>query len=477
MLLQQNVLQRFVPSNGKPSNCTQIFGVFTVFLAAFTSGIYFSWTSPAIPILISNSTHLKTIMTLEEASYFTVIPAVASAVTSPIMAILIDVFGRKPILMFMAVPHLLAWILIITAENTYVFYISRFLSGIADAVLFNAGATYIGEIAIPSVRGSWGNLLVLGIYFGQLLVNIVGAYHNIRTTAYIFISIPIIYLFLMLLLPETPYFLLMKKQEAKARESLQILRWTNNVEDELVALTNDVNRQVSESGTFKDIFTIPTNRKALLLSIAIRGAQQLSGLPAFAMYTQFMFQQAGGDISASTSAIIYNALLCFLVSAFAFFVDRFGRKPLMTFSSFACGVILLIEATYFCVDQHQIIDTTNLKWMPLTGMLAYIVVCSSGLGILPTLMLSELFSASIKSKALCVLHICFSIYILSVSKLFQVLTSSFGLYVPIYLFSFCCFLSTIFSYYCMPETKGKTLEEIQQILKGHKIDNNKKTSA
>ncbi|KAF2880842.1 hypothetical protein ILUMI_25331 [Ignelater luminosus] len=281
----------------------------------------------------------------------------------------------------------------------------------------------------------------------------------------------------MLLLPETPYFLLKKEQEGKARESLKILRWTNNVEDELVSLTKDVKRQISESGTFKDIFTIPTNRKALLLSIAIRGAQQLSGLPAFAVYTQFMFQQAGGDISASTSAILYNGLIWILVSAFAFCVDRFGRKPLMTFSSFASGVVLLIEATYFYVDQYHIIDTTDLKWMPLAGMLTYIVVCSSGLGILPTLMLSELFSASIKSKALCVLHISFSIYILTISKLFQVLTSNFGLYVPFYLFSGCCFLGTIFSYYCMPETKGKTLEEIQQSLKGNRIDKNKKIFA
>ncbi|KAF2880844.1 hypothetical protein ILUMI_25333 [Ignelater luminosus] len=392
------------------------------------------------------------------------------------MAILIDVFGRKPLLMFTAIPQLCSWILVIAAKNIYVFYLSRFLQGIGDAVIFNAGATYIGEIAIPSVRGSWGNLFAVCTYLGQLLVNIVGAYYNIRTTAYIFISLPVIFFILMLLLPETPYFLLMKEREAEAYKSLRILRWINNVEDELISLTKDVKRQNSESGTFKDVFTIPTNRKALLISMAIRGAQQFSGLAGFNVYTQYLFNKAGGDVSAAMSAIIYNAILFLLIFAFAFVVDKFGRKPLMTFSSFACCIVLLIEATYFCVDQYRIIDTTNLKWMPLVGMLTFILVCSSGLGILPSLMLSELFSASIKSKALCIIHICFSVYILSVSKLFQVLTSNFGLYVPFYFFSFCCFLSTIFSYYCMPETKGKTLEEIQQSLRGHKTDQSKKIS-
>lgn len=465
MIEQNSVWTRLIPYDGKSHKWPQVFAIFVVALSCVTAGALFSWPSPAIPILISNASHIE-VISLEEASYFAVIPPVAAAIAAPFLAVLVDVIGRKKAVMFIAVPHLLSWTLIALANNLYIFYLSRFLNGIADATLFSALATYVGEIAVPSVRGSWGNLVAIGIYFGQFIVNVVGAYFDIRTTAYIFGCLPIIYLFLTALLPESPYFLVMKGREKEAREALQTLNWKEDVEDELISLTKDVNRQISESGTLKDLFTIPTNRKALWISVAIRGSQQLSGLPAFAVYTQYMFNQAGGDLSAATSAMIYSGALFLAITGFAFVVDKFGRKPMMTFSSFGCGIVLAIEATYFYLDQKGIVDTSGITWIPLGGMLTYIVVCSAGLGIIPTLMLGELFSASVKGKALCVLNISFSIYILSVSKLFQTLTSSFGMYVPFYFFAACCAVSTVFSYFFIPETKGKTLEEIQFILKG-----------
>lgn len=274
----------------------------------------------------------------------------------------------------------------------------------------------------------------------------------------------------MAFVPESPYFYLMRNDVKEARKSLKRLRWMKDVEKELLRLTDDVNRQVSESGTFKDLFVIPTNRKALLISIAIRGCQQLSGLSAFAVYTQYIFDQAGGHLSSTMSAIIFTAALVLSISGFAFIVDRFGRKPLMIFSNFTCFVVLLIVATYFYIAQETEIDISHLKWIPLAGMVSYIILCSSGLGILPTLMLGELFSASIKAKALCILNICFAIYVLSVSKLYQALSHHFGMFVPFYLFSACCLLGVIFSYYYVPETRGKTLEEIQQTLRGRVQD-------
>lgn len=372
--------------------------------------------------------------------------------------------------MFIAIPQFLSWILIASAENVYIFYLSRFFTGIGEAALFGALPTYIGEISEPHVRGSWGNIVSISIYLGQFMINVVGGYCTIRTTAVIFGCIPVIHIILMAFVPESPYFYLMRNDVKEARKSLKRLRWMKDVEKELLRLTDDVNRQVSESGTFKDLFVIPTNRKALLISIAIRGCQQLSGLSAFAVYTQYIFDQAGGHLSSTMSAIIFTAALVLSISGFAFIVDRFGRKPLMIFSNFTCFVVLLIVATYFYIAQETEIDISHLKWIPLAGMVSYIILCSSGLGILPTLMLGELFSASIKAKALCILNICFAIYVLSVSKLYQALSHHFGMFVPFYLFSACCLLGVIFSYYYVPETRGKTLEEIQQTLRGRVQD-------
>lgn len=433
-------------------------------LGAFTSGVFYSWTSPSIPILISNSSEIN-IITLEVASYFTVISPIAAVVSVPFFSVLIDIVGRKKMIIFAAIPHTAAWILIAFAENYYTFYISRVVSGVVDGIIFCTVPIYIGEVSTPSVRGSWGNLFAISLCLGQFFINVVGAYCTIRTTAYIFCCVPIIYGILCLAIPESPYYLIMKGRKNEARDALRILRWTENIDGEFATLEHDVQRQISEPGKLKDLIMIPSNRKALLISIAVRAGQQLSGIPAFGMYTQFLFNQAGGNISASISSIIYASALLVMVIVAAFFVDKFGRKTLMTFSSFFCGIILCVEATYFYIDTETTIDMSNLKWLPITGMLIYIVTFSSGLAVVPTLMMGELFSASIKSKALCVLCICVSLFVLTVSKLFQTLTVNFGMYVPFYFFSACCFGSTIISYYWVLETKGRTLEEIQQDLK------------
>lgn len=467
MKYRPNFIERYVPYDEKSHNWPQILTIFIVALGGFSSSALYTWTSPSIPILISNISHIETV-TIEAASYLTVISPISAAIASPLVALALDLIGRKKTVLFIAVPHITACLLVIFAKNIYVLYASRFVAGLGDAVLFCGIPTYIGEIAVPSVRGSWGNLVAIGIYFGQFTMNVVGSYYDIITTASILIWVPIIMACFTMILPESPYYLLMKGREDEARNVLRKFRWRADVEHELSSLSQDVQRQISESGTFKDLITIATNRKALLISIAIRGCQQLSGLPAFAVYTQYMFNEAGGNLSASTSAIIYTGVLFCMTSGYAFVVERFGRRPLMIFSSFGCAIVLLTEATYFLVDQKFGVDVSGVRWIPLAGMICYIVVCSSGLGIIPTLMLGELFSTSVKGKALCVLNICFSIYILSVSKLFQVLTTNFGMYVPFFLFSGCCFVGTVFSYFCIPETKGKTLEEIQEIFRGGK---------
>lgn len=427
----------------------------------------FSWSSPSIPALIAEDGPYR--FTLEQCSYLTVIPPIATAVCSLVYADLINKIGRKYGVLIMGIPHITSLLLTAFARNIYVFYVARAIAGFADAGLFSAMPSYIGEIASPKVRGTWGNCMTLNIYIGQCLVNIIGGYTSVRNTALISLCFPLLFICSFAFVPESPYYYMMKGKRDEAGKALKALRRTEKVEVELSQLESDVKRQMSEPGTWKDLFMIKSNRRALVAGMFLRWSQQLSGISSFAVYTQYIFRQAGGSLNAVDSAIIFQGSLVIGNFIASLLVDKIGRRSAMMYSLLCSSIVTTgITVFFYIAYAYPGIDLSSFQWVPLAGMLLYVAFYSFGIGIVPTLMLGELFSTSIKGKGLCVLIISFSAAVSIITKVFQIMEVNFGLYAPFALFSLCSFASTFFTYWLVPETKGKTLEEIQQILKGNK---------
>lgn len=347
-------------------------------------------------------------------------------------------------------------------------YIGRFITGIAEGALFTVLPMYLGEIAEPRIRGVLGSSLSVAFIGGILLINCYGSYVSVYTAAFISMGVPVLFLTTFIWMPESPYYYLMKGRTQDARKSLRILRKTNDVENELTKLSLDVERQISEPGSIKDLFTSKTNRKAFLIILGLRTVQVYSGLAAFNLYTQRIFEQAGGHISPSLSAIIYTATQMTVTFFGSLLVDKFGRRPLLIVSCGCSATLLVVEGLYFYFKTAGY-DMTMFKVVPLVGMMLYIISFSLGLGVAPNLMLGELFAANVKAKALSILTIYFAVGISTSSKLFQVLEHNFGMCVPFFTFSVICYSGVFFAYYCVPETKGKTLEEIQELLRGKQV--------
>jgi len=276
----------------------------------------------------------------------------------------------------------------------------------------------------------------------------------------------VLFLLTFVWMPDSPYFLLAKGRTEDARKSLQYLRRMRNVDTELASITADVQRQLSEPGRMRDIFSINTNLKAFLILIGLRTFQQLSGISAIGFYTQVVFEQAGGSFTPAESAIICSIMQFVFACFSSILVDKFGRKPLFIFSSLGTASILIIMGVYFCFHSSGY-DMSLFMWLPVIAMVSYYVVCASGLLMVPNLMTGELLSVSVKSKALGIINIYLGVIMAISSKLLQFLDSTFGMHVPFFVFGICCLISAIFCYVIVPETKGKTLEQIQQILKGN----------
>ncbi|XP_065165832.1 uncharacterized protein [Atheta coriaria] len=455
--------------NGK--QWRQVYSILIVCLNTISTGQCLAWTSPFIPILRQQG------VSMEEATYLSIIPPLTTIIASPLVGKLIDWIGRRPAILSVTLSYTIYWLLIIIAANAttspaseylprplYIYYAARVFNGIGDSCVFSTIPCYVTEITTPSVRGTWGNCISLSIFFGQFLMNIIGSYLSIANTAYVCLLLPLVFILNYFFIKETPYYLLMKGRVDDARSSLQWLRNTSAtyVEEELIQLTSDVQRQMSETGRYYDLIKISSNRKACLIGILIRASQQFSGISAFSYYSQTIFIESGSDLSPSMSAIVFTGIL-FICTFFASFVlDYLGRRKAMLISCTGCTLVLFIQAAFFYIQDETEIIMEGFKVFPLISMVTYVLVYAIGLGLVPTLMLGELFSSSVKSKAFVVMNVFFGICIASSAEVFAVCLSVVGLYAAFLFLAICTAGSIGISYCVVPETKGKTLEEIQQ---------------
>nr|CAI5858765.1 unnamed protein product [Callosobruchus analis] len=133
------------------------------------------------------------------------------------------------------------------------------------------------------------------------------------------------------------------------------------------------------------------------------------------------------------STITFVAIVLTLNSISCCTSGYLGRKKAYIVSLTACTVVLWIIGVYFCIDEFQPqIDLTNFQWLPLAGLITYTVFASFGISIIPSLMLGELFSASIKSKGLSVLIAALGLSTTTMYYLFYYLNTTFGMYFPFY---------------------------------------------
>ncbi|KAG5873958.1 hypothetical protein JTB14_001606 [Gonioctena quinquepunctata] len=441
------------------SVCVLALGISSI--SAITSGILQAWPSP-FNLKISRDKENYDI-TEYEASYFSVISPIVMVLTCPIFTILSDHIGRKRTLMFTSIFSILAWLVLIVSENLWLIYLSRFFSGVADGCFFATLPAYIGEVSIPRIRGTWGNILSVFLVFGTLLINSIGSYFSVKETAYICLIVPITLFVLLNCIPESPYYFILKGDEEKAKQALRWLRATQEVDEVFTKLKSDLEIQMSERGTWRELVSIESNRKALIAGLFLRFSQQFSGVSSVVANTKLIFELADTSLSPEIPTIIFCGLGLVGMVISSCVAEKVGKRKSYIISLAGCGITMCLVGIYLYLDKHfPNIDLTPVKWIPIAGILLFDVISCLGLINLPTLMAGELFSTSVKAKGMSVCVLAFGICMSLTNYIFSVTNSYIGLYAPLFIFGLVSIFSTFLTCWLLPETKGKTLEEIQQ---------------
>ena len=376
-----------------------------------------------------------------------------------------DKYGRKKLLLLSGLLFTISALGSAIPHNLTQFVIARFIGGLGVGSASMLSPLYISEIAPAKIRGMLVTLYQLAIVFGiniiyivnYLIVNAHGQEWNVQFGwRYMLGSegIPAILFFLLLFfVPESPRWLVKENRSEDARKILNKI----NALDEVNRILKEIKESVNEEkGSFIDLFKSGI-RMAMLIGSVLALFSQITGINAIIYYAPEIFKQVG---FGSESALFQTMIIGFVNMLFTVvairLIDNWGRRTLliwgvsgMIFCLFAMGLFF-----YFEISSGPLL---------LLFILGFIGSFASSLGPIPWVMVSEIFPTKIRGTAMSFSIVILWLGVVLVTQFFPVLLVLFGGAYTFWIFMINALILLIFTLIIIPETKQKTLEEIQEI--------------
>jgi len=380
-----------------------------------------------------------------------------------------DRFGRKKVLIFAAVMFLVSAVGTALPRTIAAFIIFRIIGGVGVGAASMSSPMYIAEISPARIRGRMVSVNQFAIVTGMLVVYFVNyfiamqgneAWNEQVGWRWMFASesLPaVLLLVLLFLVPESPRWL---TKQGRSDEALEILTKVDGVEYGRTELGEIKDALAHESGSLRQLFQ-PGMRIVLVIGIALAVLQQVTGINVFLYFGTEIFKKMGsGTHAALLQTIVVGAVnLTFTIIAI-WTVDRLGRKPLMMIGSSGMGICLL------GMGLAAFGQSTGL-WI-LLFILGYIACFALSVGPVTWVILAEIFPTRIRGRAMAIATISLWVANYIVSQTFPMmnenpwLVRTFHRAFPFWLYGALCLVLLLFVHAFVPETKGKTLEDIER---------------
>ena len=438
-----------------------IFGALGGLLFGFDTGII----SGASPLIETNFN-----LGIAQTGFITSSVLIGSSLGALSIGPLADRYGRRRLLIFAAVLFLVGSSLSMVAVGFISMVIARIILGLAVGSASALTPAYLAELAPADRRGSLGTMFQLMVTLGILLAyvsNLGFLGHNllgVRDWRWMLGSalIPAAALLIGgLLLPESPRYLVEKGQITAARDVLHYLRQGSEIDPDQ-ELTDIQAVAHQPKGGVKTLLTVA--RPAVIVAVGIMLLQQLVGINSVIYFLPQVFIKGFGFAESSAIWISVGiGIVNFLVTVLAYGVmDKFDRKKLLIFGSLVMAVSLGVLAV---MNFTLSIQQTAVPTMILIAV--YIFGFAISWGPIAWVMIGEIFPLSVRGIGSSIGSAANWIGNFIVSQFFLVLLDTFHNNVggPFAIFAGFAVLSIFFVYYLVPETRGKSLEEIEMTLR------------
>lgn len=449
----------------KVKNGKLYLATFASVLGPLSFGFVLGYSSPAIPDL-SRIEDPRLRLDDTEASWFGSVVAIGAAFGGLLGGWMVEKIGRKLTLMFCSLPFVCGYTVIVAAQNVWMLYLGRALTGLASGVTSLVVPVYISEMAHERVRGTLGSCVQVMVVLGIMGVYLAGLILTWRWLAICASIPPTLLIVCMCFMPETPRFLMSNGKRREAEEALRFLRGPDApIEWELSNIEDSSNEQGSkfQMAHLKD----PGVYKPMIIGVMLMVFQQLTGINAIMFYAESIFKEAQFDDRKSELATVGLGLIqVFFTGVAALIMDKAGRKALLIISGAAMTISTAAFGVYFYMISKSESYETQLVWLALASMGVFIAGFALGWGPIPWLVMSEIFPVKVRgfASAVCVLTNWSMTFL--ITKTFQDMLNGLGNPGTFWMFASACAVSIIFTIAFIPETKGKTLEQIEAGFRG-----------
>jgi SP family galactose:H+ symporter-like MFS transporter len=389
------------------------------------------------------------------------IALLAAAVGAAFAGTLSDAFGRRIVLLVTAMIFIIGALLSAVAWSLGILLVGRVLVGGAIGVSSMLTPLYLSEMAPPERRGGIVTINQFYITLGILVSYIVGYLLSHLGNGWRWMlglgAVPGIVLFIgMILLPESPRWLAGRGRDAEAEGALQRLRPGMDVTAEYSAMRHDIAQESQQTAPWSEVFA-PRARMPLIVGVGLAIFQQITGINTVIYFAPTIFQTAGlpsasVSILATAGVGLVNVIMTLVAMRL---LDRAGRRPMLLWGLAGMAVTLLILAICFWIGLGG-----ALSWVTVICVAAYVGFFAIGLGPVFWLLIAEIYPLAIRGRGMSLATIANWVFNMIVSFTFLDLVNGIGRGPTFLIYALLTLVTIAFTWFLVPETKGRTLEQI-----------------